>query len=159
MEKPLVNEEFLLRKYPGKSGWTYVTIPQVLQDKQAPFGWVKVKGTIDGYSIKQYHLMPTRSGELFLPIKAEIRKKINKKAGDVVRILLYADNDPIEIPHELSVCLQDDPTAHSIFLGCTGKEQKAFIDWIYSARTDKTRVERIATTLDKLSKGQKSIGK
>lgn len=46
--KPLVNKKYLLEKYPGKGGWTYAVIPEVLQNKKAPFGWVKVKGTIDG---------------------------------------------------------------------------------------------------------------
>jgi hypothetical protein len=27
MEKPLVNKEYLLEKFPGKGGWTYAAIP------------------------------------------------------------------------------------------------------------------------------------
>lgn len=159
MEQPLIDKEFLLEKYPGKGGWTYAAIPQVLQDKQAPFGWVKVKGTIDNYEIKNYHLMPMRNGRLFLPVKADIRKKIGKKEGEVIKVVLYADNDPIEIPQELLLCLQDDPIVHKTFLSYTDREQKAFIDWIYSARTDETKVERIARTIDKLAKRQKFTGK
>jgi uncharacterized protein YdeI (YjbR/CyaY-like superfamily) len=34
-------------------------------------------------------------------------------------------------------------------------EKKYFVEWIYSAKTDETKVKRIATTLDKASKGQK----
>ncbi len=49
MEKPLVDKEYLLDKFPGKGGWTYTLIPEIEQDKKAPFGWVKVKGSIDGY--------------------------------------------------------------------------------------------------------------
>ena len=80
MEKPLVNQKYLLKKIPGKSGWTYADLPQVIPDSNAPFGWVKVKGTIDGIEIKKYHLMPYGNGKLFLPVKAEIRKK-NKKGS------------------------------------------------------------------------------
>jgi len=29
-EKPLVNRKYLLEKYPGKGGWTYAAIPEVL---------------------------------------------------------------------------------------------------------------------------------
>ena len=47
MEKPLVNKEYILEKFPGKGGWTFASIPEVLQNKNTPFGWVKVKGTID----------------------------------------------------------------------------------------------------------------
>lgn len=155
MTNPLVNKQYLLEKYPGKGGWTYAAIPEVLQDKKAPFGWVKVKGTIDSYEIKNYRLMPMGNGKLFLPVKADIRKKIGKKEGDYVNIVLYADNDPFEIPEEFLLCLLDNPTEHNVFLSYTEGEQKAFIDWIYSAKKEETKVTRIAKTLDKLAKHQK----
>jgi hypothetical protein len=159
MEKLLVNKTYLLKKYPGKGGWTYAAIPEVLPDKKAPFGWVKVKGTIDDYEIKNYRLMPMGNGQLFLPVKADIRKKIGKKEGDLVKVVLYANNDPTKIPQELLTCLQDYPIEYKTFLGYTNGEQKAFIDWIYSAKTDETKVERIAKTLDKLLKRQKFTDK
>ena len=61
-------------------------------------GWVKVKGSIDSYVIKNYRLMPMGNGKLFLPVRSDIRKKIGKQAGDYVHIVLFADNDPIQIP-------------------------------------------------------------
>ncbi len=155
MAEPLVDKDYLLEKYPGKGGWTYAAIPEVLQDKKSPFGWVKVRGRIDNYEIKNYRLMPMGNGKLFLPVKADIRKKIGKQAGNYVHIVLYADNDGIEIPEELLLCLLDNPTAYQTFLSYTEGEQKAFIDWIYAAKTDQTKVERIAKTLDKLEKRQK----
>jgi uncharacterized protein YdeI (YjbR/CyaY-like superfamily) len=107
---------------------------------------------IDSYEIKNYHLMPLKGGQLFLPVKAAIRKKIGKKDGDFVRVVLYADKDPTEIPGELLLCLQDDPIAYERFVSHSDREQKALVDWIYSARTDTTKVARIAKTLDKLVK-------
>lgn len=83
LEKPLVNQKFLLKKIPGKGGWTYADLPGIAQNKNAPFGWVKVRGTIDGFEIRKYHLMPYGEGKLFLPVKAEIRKKIKKQEGDL----------------------------------------------------------------------------
>ena len=44
MEVPLVDKDYLLERTPGNGGWTYAPIPEVPQDKKAPFGWVKVKG-------------------------------------------------------------------------------------------------------------------
>lgn len=154
-EKPLVNKKYLLEKYPGKGGWTYVVIHEVLQDKKAPFGWVKVKGHIDGFEIKNYKLMPMGGGKLFLPVRAEIRKKIGKQEGDWVNVILYADNAPTEIPEEFLLCLLDDPTAHATFFSYTEGQQKEYIDWIYSAKTDATKVERIKETLNKLVQGKK----
>lgn len=154
-EKPLVNKKYLLEKFQGKGGWTYAQIPEILQNKNSRFGWVKVRGTIDGFEIKNYHLMPMGNGKLFLPVKAGIRKKIGKKEGDHVHVVLYADNLPVEIPEELKLCLSDEPDAYETFLTYSDGEQKAFIEWIYSAKTDETKVERISKTLDKLARGQK----
>ncbi len=154
-EKPLVNKKYLLEKYPGKGGWTYAAIPEVLQSKHSPFGWVKVKGYIDDYEIKNYKLMPMSNGRLFLPIKADIRKKIGKKDGDWVIVVLYADNTPIEIPEEFLDYLKEDSIAHKSFMTYTDGQQKEFIDWIYSAKTDDTKVVRIAETLNKLVKREK----
>ncbi len=155
-EKPLVNRKYLLEKHPGKGGWTYAAIPEVLQDKTSPFGWVKIRGRIDNFEIKNYKLMPMGEGKLFLPVKAEIRKKIGKKDGDWVHIILYADTDPIEIPTEFLDCLRTDPIAHEMFSSYTDGRKKEFIDWIYSAKTESKKIERIAETLNKLVK-QKTL--
>lgn len=155
MEKPLVNQEFLLQKIPGKGGWTYADLPQVARDKNAPFGWVKVKGTIDGFEIKKYHLMPYGNGKLFLPVRAEIRKKIKKQAGDYVHVVLYPDYEPIEIPEEMLLCLQDEPQALKFLNSLKEGERQNYIKWIYSAKQEETRIERLAATINRLLKGLK----
>lgn len=153
--KALVDKEYVLQKMGGKGGWTYAEIPEILQSKDRPFGWVRVKGFIDSYEIKNYNLMPMGNGKLFLPVKAEIRKAIKKQQGDSVRIQLYADNFPTEIPEELKLYLMDEPNAYETFLNYTNGEKKTFIEWIYSAKTDTIKVERIAKTIDKIITGNK----
>lgn len=155
MEKPLVNDNFLLNKFEGKGGWTYTEIPQIAQDKKAPFGWVKVKGTIDSYEIAAYKLMPMGNGKLFLSLKAEIRKKIKKEAGDTVHIVLYADDSVLEIPDTLLVCLLDAPKAHRFFMSLTESAKKHYIDWIFEAKKLETQVNRMAKAIEKLEKGLK----
>ncbi|MBB6002852.1 YdeI/OmpD-associated family protein [Arcicella rosea] len=155
MEKPLIDKKYLLEKFPGKGGWTYAIIPEVLQDKHAHFGWVKVKGFIDDFELKSYRLMPMGNGMLFLPVRAEIRKKIGKKDGDWVHVKLFADNDALEIPKELMLCLEDEPQALKNFLTYTESEQKAYIDWILGAKKEETRIERMAETVNKVLKGLK----
>ena len=101
METPVVNQQYFVKKFKGKGGWTYTEIPEIPQAKKVPFGWVTVRGTIDGHEIKQYKLMPMGNGVMFLPLKADIRKKIGKSEGDWVHIILYLDNTPLMIPDEL----------------------------------------------------------
>lgn len=149
---PLIDKEYLLEKFPGKGGWTFAKIPEIMQNKNTPFGWVRVRGTIDHFEIKNYNLQSMGDGSLFLPVKAEIRKKINKKEGDYVHIILFTDNLPTEIPEELKLCLMDEPMVYETFLNYSNGEQKTIIEWIYSAKTDITKVERIAKTIDKIIK-------
>ncbi|MBL7765839.1 MAG: DUF1905 domain-containing protein [Chitinophagaceae bacterium] len=155
MNKPLVDQKYLLEKFPGKGGWTYAAIPEIPPNKNNPFGWVQVHVRIDHFELKRYKLMPMGNGSLFLPVRKDIRQKIGKKAGDWVHIVLSMDDTPPEIPEEFLVCLKEDDAAHHAFLNLTEGQQKEFIDWINAAKTDKTKVERIATTLNKLIKGER----
>ena len=150
MNSPLVNNTYLLQKFPEKGGWTYASIPEVLQDKSSPFGWVKVCGFIDGIEFKQFKLMPMGNGTLFFPVKAELRKKIKKEAGNEVLIILYPDLSALEIPEELLICLKDEPLAYTRFLALSEGKQKEIIDWISQAKKEETKVERIASSIDKL---------
>jgi hypothetical protein len=50
--KPLINKNYTLEKFPGKGGWTFARIPEIVKDKKNAFGWVRVKGSIDGFEIK-----------------------------------------------------------------------------------------------------------
>lgn len=147
----LVDKDYLLQKYPGKGGWTFAAIPEITQDKHAWFGWVKVRGSIDSYEISNYHLMPMGNGMLFLPVKAEIRKKIGKNEGDWVHVTLYSQDLPTVVADDFMVCLQDDPVALKNFQQLPENEQKKMMDWIYAVKNDNLKVERIALTINKLS--------
>lgn len=153
--KPLTDKKYLLEKFPGKGGWTFAKIPEIAQDKKAHFGWVKVKGSIDGFMISKYHLMPMGNGYLFLPVKAEIRKKIKKKEGDYVHVILYPDNEPLEIPEEMILCLNEEPQALIFFNSLSESEKKYYIQWVYSAKKEETKITRLAKTINKLLKKEK----
>ena len=147
--QPLVDKNYLLQKFPGKGGWTYAEIPEVSMNKDNPFGWVTVRGKIDDYEFRHMKLMPMGNGHLFFAVKAEIRKKIKKQAGDWVRITLYHEVDPISIPSEIENCFANEtPEIRNAFLRLTQGEQKAYLDWIYSAKKDETKISRIVEMIE-----------
>lgn len=148
--KKLAEGDYLLQRFQGKGGWTYAEIPGVEQDRETPFGWVKVRGEVDKVPFKGVKLAPMGNGRLFFPLKAELRKKLGKQEGDTVRIVLYKDDMPLEIPLEIMECLQMEHGAYEKFTALTEGRQKEFINWIYAAKREETRVERINTTIYKV---------
>lgn len=149
----LVDENIRLKKFPGKGGWTFAEINNVVPEKNNPFGWVKVKGRIDSYSLVGYKLMPMGNGKLFFPVKAAIRKSIGKHSGDFVHLKLYRDESPTEIPPEILECFKlENSKTFENFNQFTDGEKKAYLDWIYSAKREDTKVQRIAKMMDRVSK-------
>ena len=155
MVKALLDKKCLLEKFPGKGGWTFTRLPEIKKDNKKPFGWVKVRGFIDGIEIRKYHLMPMNDGQLFLPVNGQIRKKIKKESGDTVHVILFHDDDPLDIPEEFRLCLKDEPLAEKFFFSLSESEQKFYIEWIYAAKKIETKISRMAQALNKLSKQQK----
>lgn len=155
MDELLVDQQFQLQKMPGKGGWTYVVIPDVPNERKEAFGMVKVRGSIDSYELEDYRLMPMAIGALFLPVKTEIRKKIGKKQGDWVQVVLYFDRRPLHIPEELIMCLQVEPVAYERFMKLGEGGKKEYRDWVYSAKREQTRADRIIKMIDMLLTGKK----
>jgi hypothetical protein len=157
--EPLVNGKYLLEKFDGPGGWTYAAIPEVLSDRKAWFGRMKIRGFIDDFEIKQHRLLPMGQGRLFLPVRAEIRKQIGKKDGDWVHLILYQDDSSLQVSEELVLCLQEEPRAYETFMAFSDSEKKYYIDWIYSAKKDETKIERIVKTIDRLLSKKKFYDK
>ncbi|WP_294822199.1 YdeI/OmpD-associated family protein [uncultured Flavobacterium sp.] len=157
MEQPLTNKQYLLERFPGKGGWTYVLLPEISKDKDAPFGIVKVKGSIDGYEISNYTLMPYGKGVLLMAVKAEIRKKIGKEEGDHVRVVLYRDNSVYKVPEEFKTKLEEYPGLFAVFKKHKSWEQKMCVNWIYSAKRPETVSERILKTIGRLQRREKIV--
>jgi hypothetical protein len=153
--KPLFNKKLLIQKYPGKGGWCYVVVKGIPASKKRKFGFVRVSGTVDGFAVEKYNIMPMKTGDFFFPIKAGIRKAVKKKEGDTVHIILYEDNAPLTVPQELLNCLKEDAKALRTFKGLSDAEQKQYLDWIYSSKREETKIERIAAAINKMVKGEK----
>ena len=157
MEQPLTDKQYVLERFPGKGGWTYVALPEIKKDKDTPFGLVKVRGTIDGYEIKNYTLMPYGQGNLLMAVKAEIRKAIGKEEGDYVQVVLYKDESVFEIPDDFKKRLDEEPGAYKKFITYKQWEQRMCINWIYSAKRPETVNERIIKTLYRIKNRQKIV--
>jgi uncharacterized protein YdeI (YjbR/CyaY-like superfamily) len=119
------------------------------------FGWMKVKGYIDDFELMETHLMPIGKGHLFLPVKAEIRKKIRKQAGDKVKIQLFMEEEIIVEPSDFMDCLNDEPQALAFYNSLKEEEKKSYSDYIDSGKTAEKRIERIIESINNLAAGIK----
>ncbi|MBY0536292.1 MAG: YdeI/OmpD-associated family protein [Chitinophagaceae bacterium] len=138
-----------------KSGWTYIEVPADIAAQIKPKTKVsfKVKGKIDQYKIKQVSLLPMGNGSFIMPLNGDMRKQIRKKEGAMVTVTLSEDKEDYKLDTELVDCIKDDPAAFEMFSKFTKGTQNYYSKWVQAAKTDATRVKRIAMAVSALSRG------
>ncbi|WP_158860064.1 DUF1905 domain-containing protein [Lunatibacter salilacus] len=150
-KNPLVNKKYLLEKFPGKGGWTYVLLPEIPPAKRFPFGWMRVYGSIDEIKLEKCKLMPFGKGILFLPVNASLRKQLKKEAGEWVSVLLYEEEQSEGIPEVILECLNDAPGALHQFQQLPAWEQRLDIDRIMDAKKPEKQADLIVDLINKLA--------
>ncbi|MEQ1675681.1 MAG: YdeI/OmpD-associated family protein [Chitinophagaceae bacterium] len=137
-----------------KTGWTYFEVPIDLAQELKPGNKkeFKVKGKLDAHPIKRVSLFPMGGGKFILVLNAALRKAIGKKHGAMLKVQLEADNSEFIFNKDFIDCLNDEPVANKFFQSLAGSHQRYFSKWIDDAKTEPTRVKRIALAVNALAK-------
>jgi len=137
-----------------KSGWTYIDVPADLANSLHPGNRkaFKVKGKLDKQVISGMSLLPMGGGTFILVLNAAIRKAVAKKTGALIHVKLEKDESSYIFNSDFIACLAEEPAAKLFFESLPGSHQRYFNNWIKEAKTDGTRVKRIALTINSLVK-------
>lgn len=137
-----------------KTGWTFVEVPAAMATTLKP-GCKKafrVSGFLDNHPIDRVALVPMGEGNFILAINAAMRKGIQKSIGMSIIIKLKLDERELKPPTDFVSCLKDEPDAFGYFNTLPKSHQLYFGRWIDSAKTDATRIKRIAKAVSALAR-------
>ena len=139
---------------PAGGGGAFVVIPF---DVEKTFGKkrVKIKATING-ELYRGTLVRMGTSHHILGVLKEIRQRIGKSFGDEVDIEFEEDLEmrQVEIPSDLQIALQAEPTAQALFNRLSFTHQKEYVLWITEAKREQTRLARIMRTIEMLNTGK-----
>lgn len=153
--KPLVDKRITILKKETKGGWHYVLIPGIPPKHKNKQGLIRVRGTVDGYPLQQFNLLPVKTGEMMLVLNAQLRKAISKKAGERVHVQLFPDESKVEIPADILDSLLQSEAAWQFFETLTESNKKYYIDWVQEAKSVDTKVNRIVKMIRQLEHKKK----
>lgn len=139
-----------------KSGWTYIDVPKdvVAKLKLKNRREFRIKGAMDDVPFERLACYPVKDGDFIIALNAELRKKLGKKEGAMLRIKMEQDTREALKSDELLDCLKEEPEALNQFASLTKAHQNYFHNYINTAKGADTRAGRIVHVIHAMLKKQ-----
>lgn len=139
-----------------KTGWTYVDIPPdiLAKLKLSSKKEFRVKGFIDDVSVSRLAAYPVGGGDYIIALNAEIRKKLGKKEGAMVKLKIAPDTRESVKSEDLIACLEEDQGAKTFFESLNASHRNYFHRHVLSAKTAATKTSRIVNIINAMHKKQ-----
>ena len=140
-----------------KTGWTFVAIPkdianQIKPDCRKSF---RVKGFLDELPVAGLSFIPMGEGDFILALNSGVRKQLKKEEGAKLNLQLEEDKTfKIEMPEDLELCLLEERHFLENFLNLPKSHQNYYINWLNTAKTETTRIKRLAQIVIAMDKQQ-----
>lgn len=137
--------------------WTFLTLPKEASAKLPSRSMTSVEGTFNGLAF-QATLEPDGQGGHWLKVDRKMREASGAEAGDVVTLEIapVAKEPEPRVPADLREALAAAPAeARAVWADITPVARRDWIQWIESAKREKTRLKRIENGCDMLAKGKR----
>jgi hypothetical protein len=141
----------------GPSGaWTYLTLPFDVETTFGTRARLAVKGTINDYPF-QSSVFPDGKGRHTLMVNKAMQRGAKAAPPEKVQVVLEPDTIPrmVAVPRDLKKLLARNRQAGEFFTGLAPSHQKAYVEWIESAKKDETRQRRLEKSVALLAAGTK----
>ena len=139
----------------GKTATGITVPPQVVESLNAGKR-VPVVVTIGKHSYRT--TIAPYNGVYLIPVSAENRAAAGAQAGQQLLVKLEVDSAPrvVEVPADLAKALTKSKAARAFFESLSFSNQRAYVDWVESAKKSETRNARVASCVDMLESGKKT---
>jgi hypothetical protein len=137
--------------------WTFLTLPEEASLKLPSRGMASVEGTFNGLAFRAT-LQPDGQGGHWLKVDKELHEAAGAETGDVVSLEIapVAEEPEPTVPADLRKALAaTHPKARAVWSDITPMARRDWIQWIESAKREKTRLKRIESACDMLAKGKR----
>ena len=145
-----------IKKHP-KLNAAFVEFPYDVEKEFGKKGQIKVLATFDGLEYRG-SMVKMESDCHWIGLTQEVRKKINKEPGDIIKVTLKEDIEPrvVELPSDLKELLEQFPEAKAIYEKLSYTHKKEYVRWITEAKKAETRENRLQKTIELLLKGTRT---
>ncbi len=137
----------------GKTA-TGIRVPDEVVEGLAAGKRPPVKVTINGFTYR--NTIAVMGGAYMVGVSAENRAGAGVKGGDEVDVDIELDNAPREVtlPADFAAALDAEPDARNTFDRLSNSNKGWHVSSIEGAKTDETRLRRIAKSVDALRQGR-----
>jgi uncharacterized protein YdeI (YjbR/CyaY-like superfamily) len=132
-----------------KTGWIYLPVTAEIANEIKPNNKksFKVKGTIDQLKIEGAELTAMVEGFFIIAVNASMRKQLQKKENDEVKVALEEDDDIEKLSVDLLKAIASTPEAAPYFNALPPSHKNAYSVWIKAAKSDVVIAKRVAATI------------
>lgn len=129
----------------------FIEFPYDVEKEFGTRGQVKIKAWFDGIEYRG-SLTKMKHQCHWVGVTQAIRKKIGKKPGDIIHVVLKRDDQPrvVDIPVEFKKVLSANPDIAAFYDTLSFTHRKEYARWISEAKKEETRQRRLTKALEML---------